>query len=171
MADNNQHWIKAGLVNSIRNQRMINRSMLHGVTTMQSASAAFAMFEGASPDYRNVSGFLTVHGGTTKYSNFVKGPVAAFAVIDQSNSNASGSVLLYENGAKHQGPVPPGTVLLDPRAIAGRTSSSPTAFIGGTTFFGFKRGYAAASSAEPTYTVSGDITVAIQSGQIQNFVF
>ena len=169
MADNKQHWVKAGLTHSLRNQRMINRSMLHGVKTMQEVSAAYSMFEGASPDYYSVTGFLTTHNGTTKYSNFTSGPIAAFTPVDRSNTNASGSVLLYENGAKHLGPVPSGTVLLDPRSYASRPT--PTLYTGGTTYYGFKRGTATPSVVEPTYTVSGEITAPVQSGQIQNIVF
>lgn len=155
--DPNLQWVRHSLTHSLRNQRMLDRTQLRG-KTMQSASAAFEMFEGTSPDYYAVSGFLTTYNGTTRYSNTVI-PVTAFAKV-QVASVASGSILLYENGAKHQGPVPSGTVLLDPRAFQAKS-------------FGFSRNATGRFTpvVDPTYTVSGEITVTIQSGQIKNFTF
>lgn len=135
--------LKKGMTLSVRNIRMIDRSLLRN-RNIHTAAAAFYVFEGAEPDYYDLSGVPD----TTKYGyggnlelTYVNGPI-------------KGSQTLWENGILKRGPVVSGTILNNPREFYDRSTTDlePTITV-------------------DEAVISGGLTITIPSGEIKNLIF
>ena len=151
MAEIDEGLLKKGMTLSVRNIRTIDRTQLRG-RTMQTMAAGFHLFEGAAPDYYDAGvGLRTTqynYGGNLELVR-VHGPVQV-------------SLVLWENGKLNKGPVPSGTLLLNPRKFFDPRTQvvEDEVFVSGTV-----------AIDNVSKEVIGDVTLSIPSGEIKNFVF